>query len=284
MSTTLDTTVDYWVGRIRPSLDRAAEAWIQAGVELFEAKAALPHGQFGALLDELEMTPRTAQRFMAIAKNVVLADATRVSLLPSAWGTLYELSRVPDEVLEAAIDSGKVTTGTTRAEAAALHSPDERTGTLSAAEEERFATLEYAIEAGLKDIEEAGGIARLRLLDALLRGVDEADEANVSLRTVLLSIVINTLDGVPDRDEGPGSLGELSTAIGTTLRHLWSGEHEAASASLVAVAATAAAVREEVRPDVLLQVLDGRPVDQVHQVTRLVVDAVLAGFAVEVPA
>ncbi len=281
MSTTLTTSVDYWVGQIRPRLDRAAEELIAAGAYLVEAKAALPHGQFGALLDELEMTPRTAQRFMAIAKNVVLSDATRVSLLPSAWGTLYELSRVPDEVLEAAIDSGQVTTGTTRAEAAALHSPDERTGPLSAAEEERFAALEYAIDAGLKDIEEAGGIGRLRLLDALLRGVDEADEADVSFRTVLLSIVIGTLDRVPDRDEGPGSLGELSTAIGTTLRHLWSGEHEAASAALVAVAA-AAAVRKEVRPDVLLQVLDGRPVDQVHPVTRLVVDAVLAGFAVEV--
>ena len=106
----MDTTpvVAEWAGRIRPHLMAAAESIIAAGKELLAAKEALPHGEFGPLLDELGLTPRTAQRFMAIARHPVLSDPTRVSHLPGAWGTLYELSRLDDEVIAAAITSGKV--------------------------------------------------------------------------------------------------------------------------------------------------------------------------------
>jgi hypothetical protein len=42
----------------------------------------------------LNFSDRTVQRFIAIAQNETLSDATRVSLLPPSWETLYELSRL----------------------------------------------------------------------------------------------------------------------------------------------------------------------------------------------
>ena len=106
--------VSGWAGRIRPHLLAAAESIIAAGRELLAAKEALPHGQFGPLLDELGLTPRTAQRFMAIARHPVLSDPTHVSHLPGAWGTLYELSRLPGDVVQAALDRGQVSSSTLR--------------------------------------------------------------------------------------------------------------------------------------------------------------------------
>lgn len=52
-----NTTVDYWVDRIRPTLGRAAAAIVLAGADLIEAKAAVGHGGFGQLLDELDIKP-----------------------------------------------------------------------------------------------------------------------------------------------------------------------------------------------------------------------------------
>ena len=112
------TNVNHWADRIRPHLEQAVESIIAAGRELTAAKEALPHGQFGPLLDELGISPRTAQRFMRVAAHPVLSNTSRVSYLPPAIGTLEELSRWDDDELTAAIDSGEIHPGTTRAEAA----------------------------------------------------------------------------------------------------------------------------------------------------------------------
>jgi hypothetical protein len=106
-----------WADRIRPHLTQAAASMIAAGKELAAAKAELPHGQFGPLLDELGLSARMAQRFMRVAAHPVLGNATRVTHLPAAIGTLDELTRWDPAELAEAIDSGEITTTTTRAEA-----------------------------------------------------------------------------------------------------------------------------------------------------------------------
>lgn len=106
--------------RIRPHLERAAESLFAVGDELVKAKQELAHGQLGALLAELGMAPRVAQKFMTIARNPVLRNATPGSHLPTGLTVLYELARVPDEDLARAIGAGEVTSSTTRAEAEAI--------------------------------------------------------------------------------------------------------------------------------------------------------------------
>ena len=59
-------------------------------------KAELPHGEWLKMIrDELPFGKRTAQMLVTVATNDNLQDAyaKHVSLLPAAWGTLYELTK-----------------------------------------------------------------------------------------------------------------------------------------------------------------------------------------------
>ena len=274
-----------WVALIRPDLDRAAEALFSVGDNLIKAKQELKHGQFGALLGELDISPRNAQRMMVVSRNAVLRDATRVSHLPSAWSVLHELARVPDEELAEAIENGSVTPETTRAEAAALRAGSAGDPPMTEGEAERLAQLEAAMGEALismlSGLEHAGGFAQLRLLDELLRRVDGADEADLLIMELLASMTIDALDRRGPIKEGDNPLGRLSASIATTLRHLWRSEHETARDALVEVSKEAATISGEVRPHLMLHVLDGRTAEQVHPVTRLIVDAVLVGLLPE---
>jgi hypothetical protein len=69
---------------------------------------------------DLPFGPRSARMLMAIAANPVLSDRKHVSDLPPSWGTLYQLSRLPEDRLLAAIESGEVTPGTERRAAVRL--------------------------------------------------------------------------------------------------------------------------------------------------------------------
>ena len=100
-----------WADIIRADFARSAQGVIDAGSHLIQAREQLRHhGGWGKWLwSEFRLSPRTAQRFMSIARHPVLSDATHVSHLPGAWGTLYQLSRIPESRLRKAIESGSVT-------------------------------------------------------------------------------------------------------------------------------------------------------------------------------
>ena len=123
-SNELEATAEYWADRIRPHLEQTVSSILAAGRELNQAKASLPHGSFGPLLDELGLSPDMAQRFMRVAKSPVITNAARVQLLPPAIGVLYELTRWEDEhLLRQAIYNGTINQNTTRAEAKAMRPP-----------------------------------------------------------------------------------------------------------------------------------------------------------------
>lgn len=105
---------------VRRVVGCVVEAVISTGTKLLEAKAGLGRDAFRAMVEGLSFGRRTAERFMAIASNPVLVDATRVSQLPPSWGTLYELARVPEPELQEALDAGRVTPATQRKDVAQL--------------------------------------------------------------------------------------------------------------------------------------------------------------------
>ena len=76
-------------------------AIIDVGKLLLGAKEALPHGEFGPMIesDRVPFSSRTAQRLMEIAEHSLLSNATRASHLPPSWMTVYELTKVPDDAL-----------------------------------------------------------------------------------------------------------------------------------------------------------------------------------------
>jgi hypothetical protein len=45
---------------------------------------------------------------MAIAKHPILSNVYRGKHLPPSWRTLYELTLIPDDILEAAMKDGRI--------------------------------------------------------------------------------------------------------------------------------------------------------------------------------
>jgi hypothetical protein len=77
---------------------------------LIEAKDELPHGEFGWMIHkELPFGARMAQMYMKIAANRVLSNANHISHLPASVSTLYEFTKLPDELLANLFRRGKIT-------------------------------------------------------------------------------------------------------------------------------------------------------------------------------
>jgi hypothetical protein len=64
----------------------------------------------------LPFDKRMAEMFMSVARNRVLSNAQYIALLPGAITTLYDLSRIKPELLEAKITDGTITPQLQRAE------------------------------------------------------------------------------------------------------------------------------------------------------------------------
>jgi hypothetical protein len=111
-------TLKPWEDKINRSYQKGVLAWLETGRTLLEAKDKLGHGrfQFMVTLGNLPFNKRMAEMFMSIARNRVLSNAQHVALLPGAMSTLYELSRIEPEILEAKIIDGTITPQLQRAE------------------------------------------------------------------------------------------------------------------------------------------------------------------------
>lgn len=106
-----------WAEEISGYWSRSALNFIAAGEALAQAKAALPHGEFYAMIEEkLPFEPRTAQRLMQIAADQRLRNPTLASLLPPSWDTLYELTRLDDVTFQARIEDGTISPRLKRSE------------------------------------------------------------------------------------------------------------------------------------------------------------------------
>jgi hypothetical protein len=106
-----------WANRINDHGQKAVESILAMGRDLIAAKKQLGHGGWQQMFaghpqvvaKPLRFSVKTAQRLMAIAQHAVLSKGAHVHLLPPAWGTLYELTKVPIPILERAITAGKIT-------------------------------------------------------------------------------------------------------------------------------------------------------------------------------
>jgi hypothetical protein len=107
--------VDY-APRICAAWNRAFAAIIETGRLLIQAKAALPHGEWGKLFDRklLPFDRRAAQCLMQVASDRRIR--TNGSHLPPCWQTLVELSRLSDTDFKTGIRSGEINPMMTRAD------------------------------------------------------------------------------------------------------------------------------------------------------------------------
>lgn len=146
---------EYWAERIRKKLGESAQNVIDAGRLLIEAKAKVGHGNFERMFsdhddpvsDPLPFGVRTSQRLMAIADDKCwLSKATHASLLPASWMTLYELSRLPEDLAAVAIEDGRINPAMERREARDLLGVDRK---------QKRKAKEAKV---LAEIEESGGL------------------------------------------------------------------------------------------------------------------------------
>ncbi len=109
------------VQKITTCYQESVGAIVDVGRYLIQAKEQLTHGEFGSMVaDDLPFSWRTANCFIAIAKNPTLANSHHGANLPTSWRTLSELARLPQEVLEEALDDGRITPELQRKDVALL--------------------------------------------------------------------------------------------------------------------------------------------------------------------
>jgi N6-adenosine-specific RNA methylase IME4 len=125
----------FWARRIKECVGSAVEAIIATGRALIDAKASLPHGEFESMVrEDLEWHPSHAVRLMKIARDERLTNPAHVQDLPTACGTLYELSKLKGCAFEEALADGRISPDMERRDAAVLRTGERRIQRLANAE------------------------------------------------------------------------------------------------------------------------------------------------------
>ena len=106
----------YWTSAIRDSWQKSAAGIFETGSLLLQARDELDRDVFSAM--KLPFGIRTRQMLMRVAAHPVLAN--RGSQLPPCWRTLYELTKLPHDILLARLEDGTINPGMERRDATAL--------------------------------------------------------------------------------------------------------------------------------------------------------------------
>jgi hypothetical protein len=110
-----------YIREINAAWQMSLQSVLETGRLLIEAKKQLPHGDFEAMIrNDLQFSPQTARKIMSIAAHPVISNRAHVRDFPSSWGTLYELTKVPEQKLLAKISDGTINPKMERKQAVAL--------------------------------------------------------------------------------------------------------------------------------------------------------------------
>jgi hypothetical protein len=144
-------SADEFVRLITDRRARAVENIVAIGQHLREAREELDHGEFGPMLKRIQFSEGTARKYMAISAHGAISNRSNWNALPPSWTTLYELTKLPPDVLEARIASGAITPELEGTAVASLKG--ERAGSRNlhrrnlTNSQERIAELEAEVEA-----------------------------------------------------------------------------------------------------------------------------------------
>jgi hypothetical protein len=118
----------YFAGEINTLWHRGAGDFIKCGQLLIDAKTELEPDAFAALVkNKLHFDRSVGTKLMAIAANPILC--AHAHNLPPCWSTLYELSQIKDDVLQAKFADGTIKASMLRKDALALKPKTTRTPT-----------------------------------------------------------------------------------------------------------------------------------------------------------
>ena len=116
-----------WASQIAAAWNKTRAGIIEVGRLLIEAKAALAHGEFEAMIRaDLPFAANTAQILMKISRDERFSNPQHVEYLPNSWGTLYQLTFLDDAALAKGIESGAIRADMERKEAERLRQAPRR--------------------------------------------------------------------------------------------------------------------------------------------------------------
>jgi hypothetical protein len=112
------SAVQAFVCKVSAEWQKATESIIATGHVLLRAQEELRHGQFLRMISQqnkekkLPFGERTAQMLMKIAAHPVISNPKFISVLPPSWATLYAMTKIPHELLEALLLEGTINADT----------------------------------------------------------------------------------------------------------------------------------------------------------------------------
>jgi N6-adenosine-specific RNA methylase IME4 len=98
-----------WASKINAAWRKSVAAIFETGRLLIAAKASLEHGSWEAMLGgDLKFNANIARMLMEIGRDRRLAKPQIFVLLPPAYTTIYQVSRLDDEQLKARANDGTI--------------------------------------------------------------------------------------------------------------------------------------------------------------------------------
>ena len=99
--------------RIRERWQDSAQAILDVGRMLIEARERAAHGSWQYMFSpqnshRLPFGDATARKLMHSARNETISNRAHVHALPASWGTIHELSKLPEPDLRRAFDEGRI--------------------------------------------------------------------------------------------------------------------------------------------------------------------------------
>jgi hypothetical protein len=120
-------TVTEWRTYITEPWQNAVDSIIETGRRLLEAKDGVEYGEWGKIFkNNKPFSVVTAKKLICIAEHPVLSNRSHVNGLPPSWGTLYELSQIPEPLMLQMLEEGKIHPELTRREAEQLKNWEEQ--------------------------------------------------------------------------------------------------------------------------------------------------------------
>lgn len=146
--------------------DRIATVWgkqvesiIETGRALIDAKEELEHGSFEAMVQsKLPFNKNTAHRLRTIAEHNILSKVAHGPLLPPSWRTLYELTKLPNDILIAGLKDGSIHPKLERKDVRAMR-PDFKNKLKPPTREELIAAIQKDPNANQRDTAEELGVS-----------------------------------------------------------------------------------------------------------------------------
>jgi hypothetical protein len=119
-------TVEAFADLINESWNKGAGSIIKTARYVVDAKAELASDQFNDLIKNRIFEASVARKFIRIGGNDQIC--AHVHILPGCWSTIYELTKLEEDILRVALIDGRIHPRMSRKEAKALRAPQSASG------------------------------------------------------------------------------------------------------------------------------------------------------------